>query len=211
MRKEVLVVVFLMGPSVCCGYVPEERLFGSVDQEGVVLSVRSSEAFYRDIINNESPVVAKLVGGVEDDFSQSMYRDVASLFASRVVFTRMSRTDVSDVIRMIMVQLGITQVALPLYFFFKSGTLILPLVAGVLTKDRLAEHINKKFFPAHEGSLGQRHPVLRLRKFGVAEGKEKRCDGLGEKLQKWFSSLQNVSREVKAYQLSRARKRRKEF
>lgn len=201
MKKEVFFILFVTSSFGVCGYVPEERLFGSAESSGQIMSISQEDAFYREVVQNKKPVVAKVFTGVEDRYSQAVYREVADRFRDGVVFTKMKIADVMGVVRQIMVQLGISQVSLPLFLFFKQGSLILPVVAGALTKESLVAQVKKKFFSSHVR--------LKTIPFDNRRKREKQFGDFGEKLHSWLLSWQNIAREVKAYQLSRTRKRRK--
>jgi len=227
MRKKVLFILLFMQFFCMHAYVVQEYLFDYLvvsdgrrfeSGGGHVITVRDSNSFYRDVVQNVQPTVVKVVAGVENSNLQSIYHEVAEDFWGRVSFVSVSIADVVDIIRMIMVRLGIEQITLPLFLFFKQGTLILPIVTGYVTKESLTSHIEKRFFSLLVSDSFRSGPSLCLKETGRQSKEKKRelstwkkLEDLGEKIRKWLFSLGDVSREIKAYQYSRKWKKQKKF
>jgi thiol-disulfide isomerase/thioredoxin len=128
-------------------------------QDGVsdscVALVHGHKAFNRLVIaqSYQQPVVIKLFSpqSLDSIKIKSIYQEVAESLNNKVAFIAMDIIENNDIFVQIMAACRLTQVALPLFLFYKDGYLytphheLSPIVQGYLTKENLENFIKHKF------------------------------------------------------------------
>lgn len=218
MARRVVLVFFLIVffPFFLFGHVPV-RLAGLfselvIEHEkrpdgtySLVLALEGAGQFYQKVLKSKKPVVVKFCAAEEPAARRALYHRVARRFQGKVTFVSMNVTANENTVRAIMMQLGIVQVPLPVFLFFRTRTLLLPLVKGVgLSQDLLMKMVHERFFSCKQALSEEKGESfdndLSMLPDDSVLGKLKK---ISVKLQDSLPSLHDVSKEVQAYQYAK--------
>jgi hypothetical protein len=149
-----LIIIFLCFQSLC-SYAPREFFFKELLTErqsrddgrsSNVVVVGDVPSFYREVVCSRIPVVVKIVADGDNPFLQKSFQELADEFSGRVLFVTANVSNVFQVVNSIMSKLRMRQINLPMILFFKSGTLVPPMLTGFVPKENLTKFIGKAFF-----------------------------------------------------------------
>ena len=210
-------IIFLLVSSVflisnVSSYVPAETMFkhtqishekrsdGSLSK---VLKINDTTQFVEKVVRNKRPVIVKVINGKGNDVIAHTYQDLAEDFKKDVNFVSINMKENSKLISSMMLKLGIQQARLPLFMFFKNGQLLLPLFSGFDGKEKFESLINEKFI--NKSSAIPKKNLLQTTDQQTSDTSStwQKMENFGEKLKKWMFGLQNISNEMKSYQLSK--------
>jgi hypothetical protein len=187
------------------------KTFHETRQDGTlskVTEIKKPEEFAQKVVKNEKPVVVKISVDSADQRSPHafMYQNVADEMSSKdVEFVSMEVKDNTELISNIMLQLGMTELKIPTFLFFKQGSLLLPPYHDSIPKNFSAE--NKDRLRSRLVSvIKEKFEIDQANKTDFKGGVDKKdsdkksSPGLIEKIRQWFISWRTVSNEAKAYQ-----------
>lgn len=149
-----LIIILLLSQSLSA-YVPREFFFKELITErqsrvdgrvSNVVVVGDVPSFYREVVCSRTPVVVKITAAKDNPYLQKAFQELADEFSGRVLFVVANVSNVSQVLNSIMSKLKMRQVNLPIILFFKSGTLVPPMLTGFVPKENLTKFIGKAFF-----------------------------------------------------------------
>lgn len=185
--------IFTMCVASVQAYQPQEFFFQEHKQTTIsetVVSVNGEGQFKKEVIQNKKPVILHVFSSKHATYKAfaPTYQRVAEAVKGSVVCALLDIESNQSVMQFIMMKLGIRKIGLPLFFFFKDGALLLPVITGVTSFNELGTMIVKRF-SLSEQSITSETNVQQ----GDVDQKEKtlweRLRNLGEKLQRWFSSF----------------------
>lgn len=143
-----------------------EKKQDGVTDSSVVL-IHGNKAFNKFVVDRsyQQPVVVKFFSqqSVDSLKVRSVYQSVADSLAKEIAFAAVDIIENNDIFVQIMATCRLTQVAMPLFLFYKDGHLYAPhhepsiMVQGYLTKENLESFIKNKFSLAvtNESQSGQ--------------------------------------------------------
>ena len=226
-----LVLLFILLVCSVSAYQPKELLFSTKKffenekrasgSESRVVTVKGARQFSSYVLKSSLPVVVKVLAPQKQmvDFEQENYQKVADSYKGSVSFVSMNFIDNEDVIKFLMMKIRISKIAFPFYLFFKNGAMLLPLVSGVIEKDRLESMVKERF------NFIDMKKSLKKNVNGFSSKEEKKKDKFAElerrdwnfgenwsdKLKKMILGFRALSHEAKSYRLHERWVRNKEY
>ena len=178
----------------------EKRIDGSLSK---VLKINGTSQFVEKVVRNRKPVIVKIIHGEGSESITKVYQDLAEKFRKEINFISINMKRNSQLISSMMLKLGIQQAKLPIFMFFKNGQLLLPLFSGFNDKNKFSDIISKKFLAKTPAISKKNLQGNADQKITNTSSPWEKIENLGGKIKRWMFGMQNISNEMKSYQLSK--------